>query len=407
MLDQPFTLPCGVTIPNRLVKSAMTERLTNANGKPNAQHFLLYDRWANTKTGLLITGNVMVDPHHMESAGNVIMRESILPELQQWAKAGLKHGNQLWVQISHSGRQTTRLVNMKPKSASDVQLKKAGFFGRPSPMNAADIEKVIEGFINAAKLCQQAGFTGVQIHSAHGYLLSQFLSPRTNRRTDEWGGSLENRSRLLLTIIRGVREAVGPNYPISVKLNSADFQRGGFTEEESLQVIKMLAAEKIDLLEISGGTYEKIAFFERYGPDGELARESTRQREAYFIDFAQKVRQATQLPIVVTGGIRSYDFCEEVLTSGAVDFIGMARPFILDHESIEGFIQGKTPQLKDITLPDGPRIVKDFAEGGYYARELIRLAKGKSVDLNTSLFLNTNFMVWHELTKAMRKRFGR
>lgn len=404
MLEQPFLLPCGVTIPNRVVKSATTERLSNADGKPNDLHFQLYDRWADTRAGVLITGNIMIDPKHMESAGNVILQEGAIPEFQRWAEAGKKHGHHIWVQISHSGRQTSRLVNLHPKSASDVQLKKMGLFGRPRPMTEEDIEKTTEGFVAAARLCQRAGFTGVQIHAAHGYLISQFLSPLTNRRTDQWGGSIENRARLLLDIVRATRLAVGPDYPISVKLNSADFQRGGFTETESLQVIQMLAAEGIDLLEISGGTYERLAFFERYGADGELARESTRQREAFFIDFAQRVRQIADLPLMVTGGMRSYDFCRQILENGELDLIGMARPFIVDDRSIPAFIQGAVPQLKEIILPRGPRALQDSAEGGYYARQIIRLAKGQPLSDNTSVLFNATYLIWHELKKAIAKK---
>lgn len=407
MLEQSFTLPCGVTIPNRLVKSATTERLSKADGKPNELFVQLYDRWADTRAGILVTGNIMIDPRHLESAGNVILQEEALPELRRWAEAGKKHGHPLWVQINHSGRQTSRLVNLHPQSASDVQLKKMGLFGRPRPMTEEDIEKVIEGFVAAARLCQSAGFTGVQIHAAHGYLLSQFLSPLTNRRTDQWGGAIENRARLLLDIVRATRLAVGPGYPISVKLNSADFQRGGFTEEESLQVIQMLAAERIDLLEISGGTYERLAFFERYGVNGELARESTRQREAFFIDFARRVRAITDLPLMVTGGMRSYDFCRRILENGELDLIGMARPFIVDDRSIPAFIRGEVPQLKEVILPRGPRALQDSAEGGYYARQIIRLAKEQPLSQNTSVLFNATYLIWHELKKAIGKKAGK
>jgi 2,4-dienoyl-CoA reductase-like NADH-dependent reductase (Old Yellow Enzyme family) len=253
-LKTPVELPCGTVIKNRLVKAAMTERISDKNLEPNDKHYQLYKRWAATGAGLLITGNVVVDPAHLESAGNVYVGdESILPRMKRWAEAAKTEDNQVWVQISHSGRQTTRFNNRHPLAPSAVQLHQLGLFGKPRAMTEQDIQLVIKGFVRAASICKKAGFTGIQIHSAHGYLLSQFLSPRTNRRTDQWGGSLTNRSRLLMAIIRETRAAVGADFPISVKLNSSDFQRGGFTEEESLQVIRMLEG-KIDLLEISGGT---------------------------------------------------------------------------------------------------------------------------------------------------------
>lgn len=405
MLNQAFTLPCGSVLSNRLAKSATTERLSRPDLSPNEWHTQLYDRWADTRAGLLVTGNIIVDRRHLESAGNVVISKDQLPKFRSWVEAGKKHDNHLWAQLSHAGRQTTLLNNWRPLSASGVQLKKMGLFNKPRPMKAAEIEQVVEQFTHSAVFCREAGFTGVQIHSAHGYLLSQFLSPITNKRTDEWGGSLENRARLLRTIIQRVRKALGADYPISVKLNSADFQRGGFTEDESSQVIRWLEEDGVDLLEISGGTYEKMAFFERYGSDGRLARESTRQREAYFIDFARKVRKLTRIPLMATGGVRSYDFCVETLQSGAVDMIGLARPFIIDSDNIAGFIEGKVSKLMDVNLPRGLRLIQDSAEGGYYARQLIRLAQGKSPAKNTSVFFNANYLIWHELKKAAGNRF--
>ena len=275
-LKTPIELPCGAVITNRLVKAAMTERISDKNLEPTETHYHLYNKWAATGAGLLITGNVVIDPSHMESAGNVYVGdESILPKMKRWAEAAKTNDNHVWVQISHSGRQTSRFNNLHPLAPSEVQLHQLGLFGKPRAMTEEDIQSVIKGFVKAAEICKKAGFTGIQIHSAHGYLLSQFLSPRTNLRTDQWGGSLANRSRLLMTIIDETRKVVGADFPISVKLNSSDFQRGGFTEKESLQVIEMLEG-KIDLLEISGGTYEKLAFF-TLNEEKENIKESTRQ----------------------------------------------------------------------------------------------------------------------------------
>ena len=285
-LKTSFELPCGAVINNRLIKASMTERASDAYLEPTEKHYRLYEKWAETGAGVLITGNVMNHPVYMESAGNVYVKdEGLLPKMSKWAEAAKSGGNHVWVQISHPGRQTSRFLSNRPLAPSAVQLKKLGLFGKPKAMTEADIEEVIKGFVRTALLCKKAGFTGIQIHAAHGYLLSQFLSPKTNIRTDKWGGSLENRSRLLMTIVEKSRKALGAAFPISVKLNSSDFQRGGFTEEESLQVVKQLDG-KIDLLEISGGTYEKLVFFERYEEESEI-KERTRQREAYFIEFAQ------------------------------------------------------------------------------------------------------------------------
>ncbi len=402
MIDKPFTLPCGVTINNRLCKAATTERLCGRKGIPSKELIHLYKRWAETNAGLLITGNVMVDGNHLESSGNVVLDSDIVyPEFRALADAGNSEGNHTWVQIGHSGRQTSRFVNMRPKSASNVQLKKMGLFGRPRTMTEEDIQDVINGFVRAAKVCKEAGFTGIQIHSAHGYLLSQFLSPITNIRNDQWGGSLENRSRLLITIVNKTREVLGAGYPISVKLNSADFQRGGFNEDESFQVIQKLEDCGIDLLEISGGTYEKVVFFLM---NGENARESTKQREAYFIDFAERVREKCNIPLMVTGGFRTHSFSSKTIEDGAVDMIGMARPFITNLHEIKEFINGDIEDLTDLVIRTGIADLEETAEAGFYARNIIRIAKGKEVKLNYSSFGNANFFVKHEFIKGMARR---
>ncbi|MFD0863570.1 NADH:flavin oxidoreductase/NADH oxidase family protein [Sungkyunkwania multivorans] len=407
-LNTPLTLPCGAILKNRLVKAAMTERISNTNFEPTLGHELLYSNWSKTGAGLLITGNVIIDRKHLESAGNVVFdNKQMLPVLRSWAESSKINNNHIWVQISHAGRQTNIFGTRRPLAPSEVQLKKLGLFGKPKAMTYKDIKEVIDGFVKAASLAKEAGFTGIQIHSAHGYLLSQFLSPRTNTRTDKWGGSLENRSRLLLSIIRETRKVVGNKFPISVKLNSADFQKGGFTEEESLEVVKMLDNEGIDLLEISGGTYEKVAFF--LLNDDEQAekevKESTRRREAYFIDFAKKVRQVSSVPLMITGGFRSFEFCNDVLLNGEVDLIGMARPFITNREDIPQFLEGEIQHLENKVLRTGIAQFEDAAEGGFYARQIIRFSKGKPFKLNMSPLWCSMFLVLYELRKAMGKKF--
>jgi len=239
-INEPFVLPCGVEIKNRLVKAAMTERFSNKDYKPNNRHFTLYKNWAQEGSGLLITGNVMLEKNNLESAGNVVIVQRFAPELNKWAKSATTGRTHCWVQISHSGRQTSIFNNLSPVSASDVKLKKLGFFAKPRPLHEKEITALIEKYARAAKICQEAGFTGVQIHAAHGYLINQFLSPITNKRMDKWGGELKNRSRFLFEIITATRALVGPDFPLSVKLNSSDFQKGGFSEEDSMWVVKQL-----------------------------------------------------------------------------------------------------------------------------------------------------------------------
>ncbi len=404
-LKTSFELPCGAVIKNRLVKAAMTERISDKYLEPTEQHNHLYRQWAQTGAGLLITGNVVIDPVHVESAGNIYVGdEKILPKLKLMAEAATSTGHHAWVQISHAGRQTNRFSTFRPLAPSEVQLHLLGLFGKPRAMTEEDIEKVIQGFIKTAVICKKAGFTGVQVHSAHGYLLSQFLSPHINRRQDQWGGSLQNRSRLLMTVIDGIRKATGPTFPISVKLNSSDFQRGGFTEVESLEVIKMLDG-KIDLLEISGGTYEKLVFFEM-NDDASKVRESTRRREAYFIEFSQQVRAITKMPIMITGGFRSYDFCNQALANGELDFIGMARPFVTNLEALPGFLNGEVKKLENLVLRTGIKAFDSTAEGGFYAKQIVRIAQGKEVNMKMSPMVGSMFFVYHELTKSIKRRFA-
>ncbi len=402
-LNTPFTLPCGATLKNRLVKSAMTERISNRNFEPVQGHNKLYELWSKTNAGLLISGNVMIDRKHLESAGNVCFDdESMIPKLQSWASAGISEGNHFWVQISHAGRQTNKFTNSRPLAPSEVQLKKIGLFGKPRSMSEVDIENVIQGFRKAAKIAKSSGFTGIQVHSAHGYLLSQFLSPATNKRNDQWGGSIENRSRLLMTIISEIRHEVGPKYPVSVKLNSSDFQRGGLSEDESLEVIKMLDKAKIDLLEISGGTYERTAFF--LLNEEHNMKASTQAREAYFIDFAKKVREVSSLPLLITGGFRSFNFCNQVIENSELDLIGMARPFITNLEDIPEFLLGHVPILENLILRTGIKSFEDAAEGGFYAAQLIRLSKGKKFNKNMGPLWSSNFLILHELKKTLARK---
>ncbi|HMQ47963.1 MAG TPA: NADH:flavin oxidoreductase/NADH oxidase family protein [Saprospiraceae bacterium] len=404
LLQTPFRLPCGAVLANRLVKAATTERLSKADFFPPSSIVRLYDQWADAGAGLMISGNILVDRRHLESAGNVVAdTAAAIPYLKTWTAAARKNGQHFWAQISHAGRQTNRFVNWHPKAPSAVQLKKIGLFGMPRAMSTKDIEQIIRSFVQTAVICREGGFTGVQIHAAHGYLLSQFLSPATNQRSDEWGGSLENRSRLLLRIVREVRQALGADFPISVKINSADFQKGGFSEAEALEVVHMLSNEKIDLLEISGGTYEKVAFFLL---NEDNMRESTRRREAYFIDFAQKVRAVSTLPLMVTGGFRTYVFADEVLRRGELDFIGMARPFIVAHTDIPAFMAGKLPVLPNSILRTGLPFLEDAAEAGYYARQIIRLGQGKPVHSNLHPLSSVFFLIAHEIRKALSKRIS-
>ena len=357
MIETSLTLPCGAQIPNRLCKAAMTEGLASPQGEPTEALERLYGIWSDGGAGLLLSGNVQIDGDHLERPGNVIIDGEPSVAMQRalsgWAAAGTRRGNHFWAQISHAGRQCQKIVNPQPKAPSAVKLGlPGGQFGEPQPMTEEDIEAVITGFARCAKVVIDAGFTGVQLHAAHGYLLSQFLSPRSNQRHDQWGGSLENRARLLLASVSRVRATVGPNIPISVKLNSADFQRGGFDFDESLQVAKWLEQASVDLIEISGGTYEQPRLLNLDGMEPveeQSVAASTRAREAYFVDFAEAMHKEVSIPLMVTGGLRRLDAMKLALESGAADMIGIGRPMCVMTDAPAQLLSGvkELPRFED------------------------------------------------------------
>jgi 2,4-dienoyl-CoA reductase-like NADH-dependent reductase (Old Yellow Enzyme family) len=352
LLAQPLTLPSGAVLPNRIVKAAMSEGLSDSANHATPRLTALYRRWASSGAGLLLSGNIQVDRWHLERANNVVLEdESGLAALHEMVVAGRADGAHFWAQLGHTGRQVHAAINPAPLAPSAVELEPirgAGIaFAPPRAMTEAEIAAAIDRFAVAARLAQRAGFTGVHLHGAHGYLISQFLSPLANRRTDRWGGSLENRARLLLETIAAVRAAVGPEFPIGLKLNSSDFQKGGFTFEENLQVVRWLNASSLDLLELSGGTLEQPKMADisvrDEGEDGRRA--STARREAYFVELAGAVRAVAAMPVMVTGGFRTRGGMIAALEAGELDLIGIGRPLIADPDIAAPLIAGEVERL--------------------------------------------------------------
>jgi 2,4-dienoyl-CoA reductase-like NADH-dependent reductase (Old Yellow Enzyme family) len=334
LLSQTLTLPCGAVLPNRLAKAAMTEGLATPQGLPTPELERLYGLWSDGGAGMLLSGNIQVDADHLERPGNVVIdREpdaAMRDALAGWAKAATRNGNHFWAQISHPGRQTQKNVNPHPKAPSAVKLGlPGGQFGEPVALTVAEIEDIVRRFGVCAAAAKAAGFTGVQVHAAHGYLLSQFLSPRSNLRQDQYGGELANRARALLDCVAAARNAVGPDFPVAVKLNSADFQKGGFAFEDSLQVAQWLEQAGVDLIEISGGTYEQPKLLGVEGVEEEEdqhVKQSTLMREAYFVDFALAMQEHVSIPLMVTGGFRRREVMEQAISVGGADLIGIGRP---------------------------------------------------------------------------------
>ncbi len=374
-LFSPLTLPNGALVPNRIAKAAMEENMADSDHAPSDALMRLYRAWAEGEAGLIITGNVMVDARAMTGPGGVVLEnDRYLDRFKAWATAGRARGAQMWMQINHPGRQAPADLGQQTVAPSVVAMDlgaQSKFFAVPREMTAADIAEVVRRFVVTAALAEKAGFTGVEIHAAHGYLLSQFLSPLTNKRVDAWGGSLENRARLLLDIVRGVRAAVAPDFVVAVKLNSADFQRGGFSPEDAQAVVGMLGPLGVDLVELSGGSYEAPAMM------GAARDARTLAREAYFLEFARDIAKVATMPLMVTGGIRRRAVAENVIASG-VDMAGMATALAIAPDLPRKWREGRddAPTLKPIAWKNKP--LASTAHMATVKYQLTRLSRRQS-----------------------------
>jgi len=433
VLTLPLRLPCGALLPNRLAKAAMTEGLADPWLRATPALERLYRTWSEGGAGLLITGNLQVDRFDLERPGNVAIDLSeprtfdaeARARLAAWARAGTVNGNQLWVQIAHAGRQSPRYVTGRPLAPSAVQLDLLGNYARPRALTEAEILDLIGRFAHAGRVVREAGFTGVQVHGAHGYLISSFLSPVTNQRTDAWGGSLANRARFLLETLRAVRLAVGRDFPVALKLNSDDFRKGGFTHEECLQVVAWLNDESVDLLEVSGGTYEqpRLIGFEGRSEDAMPVRRSTRAREAYFLDYASAIRRVARMPLMVTGGFRTREGMTAAIGDGAgsgdCDVIGLGRPLCWMPDFPRQLLARETQDIVDLDdrlrlrergwlSPQGTSVMAKalnaFAAQAWYYCQLFRLAEGKPADVSRGVISTLREYLGAELKAAYATR---
>lgn len=397
-LFDPLLLPNGSTINNRIAKAAMEENMADADQAPSAQLLRLYQAWADGGAGLIITGNVMVDGRAMTGPGGVVLQdEQQLDKFKRWAQVGRAGGAQFWLQINHPGRQMQANLGQQTWAPSAVAMDLGTLskhFNRPQAMTAEGIAEVIQRFARTARLGEQAGFTGVEIHAAHGYLLSQFLSPLSNQRTDAWGGSLKNRARLLLDVVRAVRAVVSREFAVAVKLNSADFQRGGFTADNAKQVVEWLNDLGVDLVELSGGSYEAPAM------QGDARDGRTLAREAYFVEFAHDIQTVARMPVMVTGGIRRRPVAESVVHSG-VDMVGIGTALAIDPQLPRAWLEGKdtAPELPPISWKN-----KAFASLANMARvkfQLRKLSQRKQPDPGVSPL---RALIEQQLANALRTR---
>ena len=397
LLNQPLMLSNGVVIPNRLAKAATSETLATYSNNPTEKHIRLYQRWAASRIGMIITGNIMIDRRALGEPGNVVIEdERDFAILQKWAKSVIEQGSQLWAQLNHPGKQSPKGLNVRNISASSVPFgaEMQSLFANPDEATHDEIIDIIQRFGRSAAICKKAGFSGVEIHAAHGYLINQFLSPLHNLRTDEWGGTPEKRRNFLMEVYAEIRKQVGTDFPIAIKLNSADFQKGGFTEDDSLEVIKALAAAGIDLIEISGGTYES-------GVAKAPQKASTVAREAFFIDFAEKVRAQVKTPLMVTGGFRSIEGMNQALDSNDFDIVGIARLMAIDPDAPKYLLVGTNSKKTVQPIKTGIKKIDRLGimEVLWYTQQLNRIAQGKAPKPKESGF-------WAFIKSVLRSGWG-
>ena len=404
-ISDSLTLPCGAVIKNRIGKSAMSENMGSKGFLSNRSFQTLYERWSDGGTGLLITGNVMVDQRALGEARNVVIEKGIKdPSLKLWSEAGKKNQTHVWVQLNHPGKQSPKFLTKLPVAPSAIPLKKPlnRVFNTPRALSDAEIIEIISRFAYAAKVCKENGFTGVQIHGAHGYLVSQFLSPTHNQRTDKWGGSIENRMRFVSEIYQAIRSEVGPEFPVSIKLNSADFQKGGFSKEDSMAVVKHLSDLGMDLIEISGGTYETPVM------TGTNIKESMKIREAYFLDYCEEVRKIVKSPLMLTGGFRSSQGMNDALATGVCDMVGIARSLAINPDFSKELLSGKDVKSLVKPLSTGfPFLDRTFPlEIVWYTDQIHLIGKGQDPNIHRSPLRSVLSMVLELGMNALRRVRG-
>ena len=314
-LFQPLELPCGVILKNRIIKSAMSDSLGDGRGNPTDLQCKLYKRWAEGGLAASIIGEVQGNPNFAEKPGNLVLNpQSDLSKFKELAEKGSSDNSQLWMQLGHAGAMSYPPIST-PKGPSKIKIPGLDC----EALTLKEIKQLPTEFARTALLSKDLGFGGIQIHAAHGFLLSQFLSPLFNRRSDEYGGSIQSRMKILLEVIAEVRQAVGRHFPIAVKLNATDMLDGGLEPIDSLQVISELDNTSIDLLDISGGTYF---------PGAKSASDKA-SKGPYFLDYATEANKLTHKPIMVTGGFKNYTQAIDAINQRNIDIVGLGRAFAL------------------------------------------------------------------------------
>ena len=361
-LSQPLELTCGTILKNRIVKSAMSDSLGDGCGNPTDTQIRLYERWADGGAAAMIVGEVQGSPNFAEKPGNLVLcPDSDHARFRELARRGATNGAQLWLQLGHAGAMAHPPIST-PKGPSVIDL--PGLVCES--LTLEEVQNVPTEFARTARLAQSLGFGGVQIHAAHGFLLSQFLSPLFNHRSDEYGGAIESRMRLLIEVVDEVRAAVDAQFVVAVKLNATDQLEGGFEESDALAVVSALDKTGIDLIDISGGTYF---------PGAKSASDSA-GAGPYFLDFAKRARERTGKPLMVTGGFKTLAQAVNAIAGGGADLVGLARALVLEPALPNRWLENQAGN------PAFPRFASP-PEGGitaWYTMRLTQLAEDRETD---------------------------
>ncbi len=347
-----------MTLQNRLVRSATWEGMCDNDGRPTEKLINCYRDLAKGGVGLIMTGYTFVRPEGKQLPGKMgIHTDEFADEMISMTKAVHDSGGKICIQLVHAGGQTdSRNAGRQPFAPSAVQTEQ--FPEMPRELSKDDITEIVTAFGDAARRAKSYDFDAVQLHGAHGYLINQFLSPHLNKRTDEYGGSIENRCRFLLEVYRTVREAVGNDYPVMIKLTGTDFLDGGLSNEEAVFAAKKLSDEGVDAIEVSGGT----------PASGEQSPARTKinrpEKEAYHLELAKNIKKAVDCPVMVVGGFRSFEIADRIINEDAMDYISMSRPFIREHDLANRWKRGDTAPAKCISC--NSCFLPGIKEGGIY-----------------------------------------
>lgn len=399
-------LSTGHNLPNRLVKSAMSETQGTADNRVTEQIIQLSRRWAQGGFGMQITGNVMVDPKALGEPGNVVVAGGEdMPMLRRWAEAMSSEGGLAYMQLNHPGRQVPRFLNATSVAPSAVPFSPAhaSMFATARQLTHEQILKIIDSFAHSAHIAEQAGFHGVQIHGAHGYLITQFLSPATNLRTDRWGGTAEKRRAFLHCVFAAIREATSPEFGIALKINTTDFHRDGVASDSTVDTLKAIAADEYSFIELSGGTYESPAMLGDSRTNARVDEHHDVSAEGYFLDIAHQFRAHTRIPLLVTGGFRSAAAMNAAVESG-IDMVGVARGACTDPDLAKNVLTH--PQYRTRLALEGSNIpvLKHFRflEMPWYEGQLHRMGAG----LEPSGYDKFLPPLWRMLSTQGRKAFA-